>query len=126
VESGRRAADYLRRSLVAETALPDRHDYLEADSTRIKGMLIAKTVKPGSSAEAAGFRAGDRIVNINGREISGFNDLEIGWLQPEDETKKVFEISRDGSAITITSEGKLDGVAWSFSGRRNETGTRGE
>jgi len=37
--------------------------------------LYIKSVTQGSNAESAGFKAGDRVVSVNGNEISSLSDL---------------------------------------------------
>lgn len=52
-------------------------------------------IEAGSSAAAAGLRAGDRIVSINGREIEAFGDLRMAVEHRPGERLEV-RVARDG------------------------------
>jgi regulator of sigma E protease len=56
---------------------------------------LVGAVEAGSSAAAAGLRAGDRIVSINGREIEVFGDLRMAVEHRPGERLEV-RVARDG------------------------------
>ncbi len=62
---------------------------------------IVGEVVPGSVAEAAGFRAGDRILSVDGRRIEWFSDLQIA-VRMQAETPLNFVLDRDGREIALT------------------------
>lgn len=71
---------------VGETVLPARVD----------------GVVPGSPAQVAGFKAGDRVVKVNGRTIEGFFDLrQIVALRTGEETQ--FVVERGGRQVELTA-----------------------
>ncbi len=62
--------------------------------------LNVAEVRPGSGAEAAGVRAGDRIVALDGAELGGWEDLlrVIGGAKPGQTIAVTYE--RDGERLT--------------------------
>jgi predicted metalloprotease with PDZ domain len=63
------------------------------------GLDIAGVV-PGSLAESAGLREGDRLVTVNGRRCDQYTMPELGELFGSS-TPLTFGIERDGAAQTI-------------------------
>lgn len=61
---------------------------------------IVGEVIAGSVAEAAGFKAGDRILSVDGRKIEWFTDLQRA-VQLQAETALNFVIDRDGREIAM-------------------------
>lgn len=59
-------------------------------------------VQPGSAAEAAGFMAGDLILQIDGRAIETFSDLQRVVTASADLTLKV-TVDRGGEIVTLTA-----------------------
>jgi regulator of sigma E protease len=57
-------------------------------------------IKPGSPAEEAGFRKGDRIVEIEGKKVSDWKDVNIE-LQTNPDALLNIEVERDGAAEVI-------------------------
>jgi regulator of sigma E protease len=78
-----------------------------------EGNFIVDKVDPGSDAERAGFRPGDRIVSIDGIELTSFprwKQLE-STLAKEPEKDYLFVIERDDKKIEITSKARgLEGA----------------
>ncbi|MEN8098373.1 MAG: trypsin-like peptidase domain-containing protein [Chloroflexota bacterium] len=74
----------------------------ELGITESRGVLITN-VNIGGPAYAAGIRAGDFIVEIDGRQLNDFGDL-IGYLVAETEpgTDVEFHVLRDGEVELIT------------------------
>ena len=58
---------------------------------------IIRSVEPGSSADRAGLKTGDQIVEIDGREINSFDELVeiVGEKQPGDQVPIVFRRERE-------------------------------
>lgn len=68
-----------------------------------EGNFIVDKVLPGSEAERAGFRSGDRIVSIEGMELTSFarwKQLEAS-LDREPEREFLFVVERDDKKIDI-------------------------
>lgn len=61
---------------------------------------IVGDVLPGSAAEAAGFKAGDRILSVDGRQIQWFSDLQL-VVKLRAETALNFVVDRDGREISM-------------------------
>jgi len=57
-------------------------------------------VEPGSAAAAAGFRAGDRIVSINGQPIHSFEDVQQA-VSLDPGLPMTVVVSRDGRDLTL-------------------------
>lgn len=61
-----------------------------------------ETVQAGSPAEAAGFRAGDIVVAIDGREITSFTELQR-TVSTSGGDLLVFVVDRGGERLTLTA-----------------------
>lgn len=59
-------------------------------------------VQPGSAAEAAGFRTGDRVVEAAGRPIGSFQDL-VEVIQVRGGVATDFVIDRQGQTLRLTA-----------------------
>ena len=57
-------------------------------------------VQPGSAAETAGFRPGDLVVGIDGRNISSFADMQRLISTSAGDTLS-FSVERDGGTVTL-------------------------
>jgi len=80
---------------------------------------IVGEVVAGSAADAAGFRAGDRILSVDGREVEWFSDLQrIVALRAE--TALTFVIDRDGRELRIEIAPRRVDVDDSFGGKRQQ------
>ncbi len=78
---------------------------------------IAGQVQAGSAAAAAGIRAGDRIVSLNGREMATFDDIRLyAQIRPGEPVELVIE--RDGKRFGrqghIGSVQEGDGFGYDF------------
>ncbi|MGP1347986.1 MAG: site-2 protease family protein [Phycisphaerales bacterium] len=58
-------------------------------------------VAPGSAAEAAGFRAGDVVVSIDGRAADNFADLQIASAMASKGKEMTFRVTRPGQSESI-------------------------
>ena len=67
------------------------------------GNLRVDTVIPGSLAEKAGFKAGDRLTTMNGRDLSDYSMADLGQLFGSS-TPLVIEVQRDGDTRTLEIE----------------------
>lgn len=63
------------------------------------GALIVEDVVAGMAAAAAGLRAGDRIVALDGRSVSGLSQLDLATLFRRSPLKVTVE--RDGETVEI-------------------------
>ena len=63
---------------------------------------IAAAIVAGSSAEKAGFKTHDRVVSIDGREISSFEDIRREMLISLD-TERHFVVERGGETLDIVA-----------------------
>jgi len=61
-----------------------------------------EAVNPGSPAEAAGFRPGDRIVGANGREMKNFNQI-LQVIHVRGGVPTTFTVERDGRRVELTA-----------------------
>ena len=63
------------------------------------------TVLPASSAAAAGFEAGDRIISIDGAPVTWFSDL-VRIVSAKPEVLLKIEVQRNGKTLTLTATPK--------------------
>ena len=80
--------------------------YVKMYGEGVEGNFIVDKIDPGSNAERAGFKSGDRIVSIDGLELKSFErwkQLE-STLQSEPLREFEFVVERDGKHIEITSK----------------------
>ena len=80
--------------------------YVKMYGEGVEGNFIVDKVDPGSNAERAGFRSGDRIVSIDGLELKSFErwkQLE-STLQSEPLREFEFIVERDGKHVEITGK----------------------
>ncbi|MCJ8307744.1 MAG: RIP metalloprotease RseP [Hyphomicrobiales bacterium] len=63
---------------------------------------VVGSIQENSAAEEAGFQLGDRVVSIQGGEITSFQDIARYTLVSSDEPLD-FIVDRDGSEISITA-----------------------
>ena len=68
---------------------------------------VAAAIVEDSVAAQAGFRPGDRIVSIDGREISRFEDM-ISYIAIRPEQPMRFAIDRAGAAVSITASPRAE------------------
>jgi len=82
------------------TLIPDTHSDSGAGVAGIYPPLepVIGRLNDGYPAKEAGLEPGDRIVSINGVEITHWNELEA--VIHKDGGKKTFVVSRDGSLVT--------------------------
>ncbi|MEW6144905.1 MAG: RIP metalloprotease RseP [Thermodesulfobacteriota bacterium] len=87
--------------------------YVKMYGEGTEGNFIVDKVDPGSDAERYGFRPGDRIVSIDGIELTTFprwKQLESA-LSKEPEKDYLFVVERDDKKIEITSKARgLEGA----------------
>jgi regulator of sigma E protease len=77
---------------------------------------VVDEVVPGSAAEEAGIRSGDRIVAVNGREIRSFTELrEIVAMNPGEPLRIVVE--REGRRLTLVATPRLKEMPDGLGGR---------
>jgi putative serine protease PepD len=81
-----------------------QHAYLGVSigaNTNGTGAVIG-TVRTGSPAAAAGVQSGDVVVAVNGKPVTGANELTaaIAALRPGDKTR--LEVERGGTTVTVT------------------------
>ncbi|NIQ07339.1 MAG: RIP metalloprotease RseP [Candidatus Korarchaeota archaeon] len=77
--------------------------YVKMYGEGVEGNFIVDKVDPGSNAERAGFKSGDRIISIDGLELKSFErwkQLETN-LQSEPLREFEFVVERDGKHIEI-------------------------
>ena len=81
-----------------------QHAYLGVSvGTNANGTgAVIGTVRTGGPAAAAGVKSGDVVVTVNGKQVSGANELTaaIGALQPGD--KATLKVQRGGATLTLT------------------------
>jgi serine protease Do len=68
-----------------------------------KGAVIGE-IHDGTPAAAAGLRAGDRVVSIDGREIASFEQLRTRIAEQEPNQKVALELIRDGKRMSLAVE----------------------
>ena len=95
----------------AETNTPDHPQgaFLGVElNPQFPGAAIVSKVVPGSAAEKAGLKAGDRIWGLNNRRINSINDLilTVSQLQPGEDVEVQF--SRPQSAhVALGQRGEV-------------------
>jgi regulator of sigma E protease len=106
----------LQREMAVVRIASDQFDLeeLEKDPLRPLGLVLFRprlpsvvgSVQPGSVADVAGFRVGDRVVAIDGKPIAEWSELAaIARASPGSRLR--FDILRDGVATAITVIPKL-------------------
>jgi len=87
--------------------------YVKMYGEGAEGNFIVDKVDPGSDADKAGFKSGDRIVSIEGIELKSFprwKQLE-GTLKTEPERDYMFVLERDDKKIELTAKARsLEGA----------------
>ncbi len=73
-------------------------------------------VQPGSPAAAAGLKAGDIVRSINGREISGFNELRLMERTSTGSPLRIV-VERDGRLIEVTATPEPREIDTPYGGR---------
>lgn len=68
---------------------------------------VAAEIRAGSAAAAAGFQRGDRVLRIDGREISRFEDM-ITYIAIRPEQPMRFDILRAGQPLTLNVTPRAD------------------
>jgi regulator of sigma E protease len=63
---------------------------------------VVEEVQAGMPAEAAGLKAGDRIVSVNGKETDSYQEIRTEILLKPGETVTI-GVERDGAIITLTA-----------------------
>lgn len=91
-------ANYLAASLIMFGFFAGYGEAVPADQT---GEMIVGEVGPGSPAEEAGMRAGDRVVEANGQPITRMQELQE-VTRPRAEQPTVYVVERDGERISLT------------------------
>jgi regulator of sigma E protease len=100
---------YVRNGQQRTTTLtPDREDneFGPTGKAGITNLLepVVGRVEPGSAAEKAGIRGGDRIVSANGQVMDDMNVLAV--VAAKDSTKPVaLELLRNGQRVHVTLAG---------------------
>jgi len=84
---------------------------------------VVPGVQPGSAAERAGLRQGDRIVAINGTEVERFEDI-AGYVQIRPRAPLVIEIERAGEERVLRTVADAATVEDKF-GNKAEIGRLG-
>jgi S1-C subfamily serine protease len=70
------------------------------------GRLPIERVAPGSPAEAAGLRAGDQIVRLNGRAVAEMSASEVGDAMQA--RPLAIALTRDGVPVDVKLGAKDD------------------
>ncbi len=80
--------------------------YVKMYGEGVEGNFIVDKVLPGSNAERAGFKSGDRIVSIDGLELKSYERWKQLEAQLDSEPLREFEfvIERDGKHIEIAAK----------------------
>ncbi|MEU9037352.1 S41 family peptidase [Streptomyces sp. NPDC048352] len=70
---------------------------------RRDGRIEVDRVQPDSPADRAGLRAGDRLLSVDGRSVTGLAVPDaVALLRGEAGTPVVLGLSRDGAGLTVT------------------------
>ncbi|MEV6688166.1 S41 family peptidase [Streptomyces sp. NPDC051130] len=70
---------------------------------RRDGRIEVDRVQPDSPAARAGLRAGDRLLSVDGRRVTGLSVTEVvAMLRGEAGTPVVLGLNRDGAELTVT------------------------
>ncbi|MHC4179599.1 MAG: PDZ domain-containing protein [Planctomycetota bacterium] len=88
------------RRLVRQIGIePDSDDPALSDLIKIR-------VLPGSAAEKAGIRSGDRITALDGDKVERFRDVVglLAWVPPDKESRGL--IAKAGVRLTLLREGR--------------------
>lgn len=80
--------------------------YVKMYGEGVEGNFIVDQVDPGSNADKAGFKSGDRIVSIDGFQLKSYERWKQLESALESELQREFEfvVERDGKNIEITSK----------------------
>lgn len=64
---------------------------------RNRGGQFIRKVEPGSSADMAGLRPGDRVVEVNGENVERMAHYQVSFwkIKSQNQTQAVFIIGRD-------------------------------
>ncbi len=80
---------------------------------------VVDSVQPGSAAEDAGLRAGDRILTVNGRALERFEDLQR--LVPLTNGSVItLTINRDGETLSLSARPRMETVTDSLGETREQ------
>lgn len=97
----------------------------DSDKPALSSVLRVR-VLPGSAAEKAGIRSGDRITALNDDEVKRLQDVVnlLAWVQVDDQTQQSLAdeevrvtISREGSQVEVKLPGNVVVAALPSSGR---------
>ena len=75
--------------------------YLFGMSGNTSGGVYVASVKTGSNAEKAGFQVGDRVLAVDGKEITTFSDLKSVISEHSVGDTLSFELERNGRTGTL-------------------------
>lgn len=88
---------------------------------RMELLPVVGEVDPGSRAEAAGFKSGDLVTEVNGRAVRSFRDLQI-FVTIKAETDLNVKVLRDGEEVMLVARPSRvemnDGLGGTQSGGR--------
>jgi len=73
-----------------------------AEGARVGDGAHVEIVLPGSPAEAAGFESGDRIAELDGRRIRGFDEVQAAVRSSRVGAKLSFKVQRSGQKSPIS------------------------
>lgn len=110
--SGGRPVPFVVRRAGRELTLDVKAAYSEVLDSYLLDALpscvpYVGAVQPGSPAEAAGMKAGDRIVSINGESVLGFAEVRSS-IQRLGDQEITLGILRDGATIEVRLTPRLD------------------
>lgn len=75
----------------------------DSDKTKREGALV-EMVLPRSPAQAAGFETEDRILELNGKKVRHFDEVQAIVRTAQVGSKLSFKVKRDGETRSITVE----------------------